>query len=737
MCAAGSPPVWGRHVDKPDASVFFRSLSQFTQAAHEGRRLSPLLSGLITRASELPGVDAVRILLADDERQVLVAQPGLFPDPPHERPVPIGIGFAGRIAQTRRPMLVPEFRNFPVYGQAQCDSGIRSAVGVPLLIGDRLVGVIHIGSCQPGAFSPELIPELQEVAARVALTVDSIRVETALAASEQRFRTLFEDAPFGVCLTDLNPGTLGHILLANEALSRLTGYSSEQLSEVNMLDLLVPDHRTDAGTFINALAEGRTDSYAVEREMIRADGSVVWVVGQVAALSGAEHPGYAVCYLQDVSARKLAEADLVRRAFTDALTGLANRHLVMDHLALALRQEVRTGLAVGVLYLDVDHFKEINDTHGHDAGDRVLREIAARLTLGMRSADTPGRLGGDEFIVVCPQLASDTELTAIANRLLQAACAPVQLPDSTSVDVAASIGIATGDRNSTPEEVVRRADAAMYEAKRQGRRRWYAYTETLEYHGQEGLAVDLMLLEALEQHWFVLHYQPIVDLQARTVIGVEALLRIQHPERGLLAPDSFIGQLERSDVADEIETWVIAQACRDWSTGEGVARTGLTVNVSGRLAASGRLCQTVLAAAGDFPLNRLTIEMTERAMVKAGAGVIADMQGLADRGIGVAIDDFGTGFASLTYLQRFPVTMVKIDRSFVAGLGQNARDDAIVRAVITLGASLDMAVVAEGVETQAQSAALRSESCPLAQGFLFSHPLPVENLRRRGFPPIA
>ena len=210
---------------------------------------------------------------------------------------------------------------------------------------------------------------------------------------------------------------------ANHALSELTGYSPAQLARMNVLDLLAPDHRGDGLASVEELAGGRSDRYVVERELIRADGSAVWVVGHVAAIQPGGQHGYAVSYIQDVTARKRAEADLARRAFTDELTGMANRHLVMDHLALALRQEVRTGRAVGVLYLDIDHFKDINDAHGHDAGDRVLREIAGRLTLGMRSADTPGRLGGDEFIVVCPQLASDSELTTVAERLLQAVCA--------------------------------------------------------------------------------------------------------------------------------------------------------------------------------------------------------------------------------------------------------------------------------------------------------------------------
>ncbi len=711
-------------MDNSYGAISLEGLRQFSQSVYEGRRLTPLLSTLMGRASQLPGVDTVRILLADDARQVLIAQPGTFPGAADERPIPIGVGFAGRVASTRRPLLVADLADFPVYGQGLREAGVHCALGVPLLAGDKLLGVLHIGSFDPNRFHEELIPPLQEVADRVALTVDAIEAEEALVDSEQRFRTLFEDAPIGVSLLDLRPESLGRILLANAALAQLTGYSVQRLQEMNTLDLLAPDHRIDADTVMSALADGHTDRFAVERQLIRSDASAVWILDNVAAVSGVTGDDYAVSYVQDVSARKAAEAELARRAFTDGLTGLANRHLVMDHLSLALRQEVRSGRPVGVLYLDIDHFKEINDAHGHDAGDRVLREVASRLTLGMRSADTPGRLGGDEFIAVCPQLSSDDELAAIADRLLGDLSAPLHLPHLARLDITVSIGITTGDRNSDPDELVRRADVAMYEAKRQGRRRWSRYTEALDRSAHERLAVEALLADALRHDWFTLHFQPILALSSGATVGVEALLRIQHPDRGLLGPDAFISQLEQSDLADRVETWVLAQACRAWMTADGTARTGLAVNVSGRLAASGHLAETVLEAAGAFPPDRLTVEMTERVMVHAGPAVIADIQRLADHGVRIAIDDFGTGYASLTYLQRFPVSVVKIDRSFVAGLGQSTRDDAIVRAVIALGSSLDMTLIAEGVETEAQAEALSSAGCPYAQGYLFSRPVP-------------
>jgi diguanylate cyclase (GGDEF)-like protein/PAS domain S-box-containing protein len=715
----------------PEASAYFRGLRQLSEAVHEGRRLKPLLSGLMDRASALPGVDTVRVLLVDHEGQVLVPQPGTFPDSAGMRPIPIGVGFAGRIAQSRRPLLVSDLSEFPVYSRALDAAGLRSVIGVPLLVGEKLLGVLHIGSRRPGRFGAEMIPELVEVAERVALTVEAIQAEAAQAESELRFRTLFEDAPIGVCLIDLRPVTVGRILLANAALSDIAGYPIEQLATMNALDLLAPEQRADAETSMSALASGQSFGYAAERRLIRADGTAVWVVGSVSAVAHEEERSFAVSYIQDVTARKMAESDLARRAFTDNLTGLANRPLVMDHLELALRHEVRSGLGVGVLYLDVDHFKNINDAYGHDVGDRVLREIAARLRAGMRAADTPGRIGGDEFIVVCPQLSGDEELTGIAGRLMEAVSAPVSLANGPSIDVAVSIGLAAGTRNDTPEELVRRADVAMYEAKRQGRRRWHSYSPALDQGTKERLAVELLLRDALEHDWFRLYYQPIIDLSTNDAVSFEALLRIQHPGEGLLEADTFISHLEESELSEQIETWVLTRAFQDWAASGGPADTGLAVNVSGQLASSGHLCETVLAAAGDFTPNRLSIEMTERGMVHGGTSVVADLQSLTQHGVGIAIDDFGTGYASLTYLKSLPVNIVKIDRSFVAGLGQNSRDAAIVRAVVALGDSLDMSVIAEGVETEDQAAALRSAGCPLAQGFLFGHPNPLHLIQSR------
>jgi diguanylate cyclase (GGDEF)-like protein len=396
---------------------------------------------------------------------------------------------------------------------------------------------------------------------------------------------------------------------------------------------------------------------------------------------------------------------------------------------LALRQQPRSGGVVGLLFLDIDHFKDVNDVYGHDAGDRALQEVARRLKTVVRAGDTAGRIGGDEFIVVCPNLSGSNELANIASRLHSVSADPIGLHDG-SVEVGISIGVAIGDRDTVPEELLRRADVAMYEAKRQGRRRWEAYTPQLDQASLQHDATEALLRGSLENGWFRLYYQPTVDLTTGNVVGAEALLRILHPDRGLLTPDVFIEHLETAEVGTSVERWVLAEACRQMKQWSDTELQEVSVNVSGRLAASGQLSSIVMAALKGADLNphRLCVEMTERIVVEGGSTVLADLEALRQHGVSIAIDDFGTGFASLTYLQRFPVSALKIDHSFTAGIGSSPRDDAIVGAVTALGNALGIGVIAEGVEHQEQSDALGRFGCERAQGFLFGEPCPPELL---------
>jgi diguanylate cyclase (GGDEF)-like protein/PAS domain S-box-containing protein len=716
-----------------ETAVSLGRLLELTEAIHGGRELGDLLTVLISRAAELPHVDTVRVLLTDRSGTRLQAEASVgFPEGDDaETLVPIGSGFSGRIAQNRRVLLVDDIENFPVHTPSLRAARVRSALGVPLLAGDRMIGVLHVGSRRPGVFRSEAIPLLESIAERVALTVEAIRAESALNTSERRFRTLFEDAPVGICIVDLDPQQIGDVLSSNAAMSRVTGYPPERLVGMSAFDLISEEDQALSHRSVDDLTAGRLSEYSAERRLVRSDGSEIWVRISVACTYESGRPALAIAYFEDITAHKTAEAELERRALLDPLTGLANRTLVMDHLTLALRQRARSGGLVGLLYLDLDRFKDVNDVYGHDIGDQLLREVASRLSTVVRAADTAGRLGGDEFIVVCPQLQSADEMGAVAQRLLDALGHSVTVPGAPPLEISASIGTALGEQDIGSEELLRRADLAMYEAKRLGRRRWYAYQPMLDQATHQRRARDALLRTALESGWLRLLYQPIVSLNNGTVAGAEALLRIEHPDAGVLLPSSFIDALEDGDLSQPIEEWVLQEACaflHDWTERD---LPHLSVNVSGRLARSGRLSSTVVNAArvAGVDASRLCVDMSERVLIDAGPRVIADLSSLAQAGVQIAIDDFGTGFASLASLQKLPVDAVKIDRSFVSGLGANPRDDAIVAAVTALGTALNLLVIAEGVERRPQATRLRQVGCGLAQGYHFGPPMSSEQFR--------
>ncbi len=430
------------------------------------------------------------------------------------------------------------------------------------------------------------------------------------------------------------------------------------------------------------------------------------------------------------------EDQLRHQASHDPLTDLPNRNLFLDRLQQVLVRRWNDTALVAVLFVDLDGFKDVNDSLGHGAGDGLLCEVATRMRSCLRAEDTLARIGGDEFTVLCPGLASEPQAVQVAERLAEALAAPLFL-DGHETYVTASIGIAVaGPRGYVPEELLRDADAAMYQAKDRGRGQIQVFTAALHVRAQSRLQTAAALRRAVAGEQLRVVYQPVVSLRDGAIKGIEALVRWEHPERGLLGPDDFIEVAEDTGLIVGVGQWVLEQACRQlaaWNAAVANLDVNIAVNMSARQLAEPDLPQRVaetIDACGIDP-RRLVLEITESALMRDVTAAAMVLHALKQLGVVLAIDDFGTGFSSLNYLKRFPVDVLKIDRSFVNGLGADPEDSAIVAAIRALGGALGLDIVAEGVETELQAAKLLELDCMYAQGYLFSRPVAAEALLPR------
>jgi diguanylate cyclase (GGDEF)-like protein len=443
-----------------------------------------------------------------------------------------------------------------------------------------------------------------------------------------------------------------------------------------------------------------------------------------------------VANVQDVTDRKRAEDELRHQAFHDGLTGLANRGLLVDRIEQAVRRAGRRGVDPAVIYLDLDGFKGVNDRYGHDGGDQLLRAVGQRLTATVRSEDTVARLGGDEFAVLIDENHEEAaEATTTAERILQALTAPVEVAGH-EVRISASLGVAAGSVGCTADELLRNADLAMYQAKGAGKGRVVVYDEAMGSEAGEMVLLEADLARALADEQMEVHYQPVVELASERVVGFEALLRWQHPRLGRIAPDRFIPIAEANGLIVEIGRWVLETACATAARWQGPGDDGpdvtMAVNLSARQVASDGIVDDVrraLAGSGLAP-SALVLEMTETALVEDPVSAASRLQALSDLGVRIAIDDFGTGYSSLAYLRQFPIDILKIDRSFVDTITEPGDLPPIVRGLLDLGHTLDLEIVAEGIERGTQRDGLRRESCDLGQGFLFSAAVPAEEAER-------
>ncbi len=551
---------------------------------------------------------------------------------------------------------------------------------------------------------------------------DRRRQERLGATMEPHFRTLVEQSLVGMYV--IQDGRYKYV---NPKLAAIFGYSpSELLALDSVLSLVAEEDRPTVEDNIRKRIEGelRTVRYGFRAIRKNSEPIEVEVHGAATELDG--RPAV-IGTLLDVTDRKRSEARIVEQAYNDPLTKLPNRFRFLERLEMELAQARRHHRRLAIVYLDVDRFKFINDTRGHTAGDNLLQLLALRLKRRLRSVDTIARVGGDEFVILMPDTRGSLEMSAVAHKLLTVIARPFEM-EGQNLTVTASLGIASfpedGDESET---LLRNADAAMYRAKELGRNNFQLCTPDLTRKAVERLALQSGVRQALAREEFVLHYQPIVSLVTGRVVGLEALVRWEHPERGLIMPASFVTVAEETGLIVPLGEWVLKAAARqlkNWHRA-GLPELRIAVNVSARQFREDNLVHMVGQAIEEAELepHHLEVEITESIAMESAEIVVANLRLLRGMGVGIVIDDFGTGYSSLNYLKRYPITALKIDRSFVTDLPTSPADAGIVRAIAEMAHGMKLSVVAEGVENKEQFLRLQEYGCDEMQGNWVNPPL--------------
>ncbi len=552
--------------------------------------------------------------------------------------------------------------------------------------------------------------------------------EGLLRMSEDRFRSLIHNSSDVTLVINI----AGNFTYASPAVRDLTGYKPHELLGKNWADFVHPD---DGGQLRDRLGPRFQEAHqtALIRFRIKRKGDR-WRDVEAVVSNQVDRPSVAgyVANVRDITERKKFEAVLAHRALHDPLTGLANRQLILDRADQMLSRARRRGDPVAAFFIDLDNFKDVNDSLGHEAGDRLLQAVAQRLRSLLRASDTVGRMGGDEFVIFTDDLSLSDGAETVAERIRQVLRAPFQLDGFQNIPltVTASIGIATGDRPSS-QDLLRDADLALYQSKIAGRDRSTLFELAMRSANDERLELRSDLDLAFANHEFFLLYQPIFDLRTLEIRGVEALLRWHHPAKGVITADEFIPALEDSGRIVEVGRWVLNEACRQAAVWHSQGyRPAMSVNISMRQLESDLLCDDVRDAIELCGLDPegLIIEVTETALMKDAEATVARLKHLKELGVAIAIDDFGTGYSSLSYVRQFPVDVLKIDRTFVSEMDCSPSAAALIHTLIELGRTLGLVTLAEGIEEPSQLKALRSSECETGQGRIFSGPLTASTL---------
>jgi diguanylate cyclase (GGDEF)-like protein len=610
----------------------------------------------------------------------------------------------------------------------------RSALSLPMLEEGKPFGVLTIYESEPQAFDDDQVAMFSELVNDIAYGVTNLRARSAFAETQQALQDseCFAQAAFDALSAHvLVLDEFGTILMVNRSLCEFTGRDPTGQNYLAVCDSAGGPMDRDAIPFaagIRSVINNETTQFRLEYPS-RTDRGEHWFIGKVTRYACDDRVRIVVAH-EEITERKAHESHIEYQATHDALTGLANRTLLMDRVQHAIRHARRANALVALLFLDLDRFKDVNDSFGHAVGDALLQAVAQRLTSLVRSDDSLARLGGDEFVILLSDVQSPRNVSAIASKIIHAFSTPFMV-EGRHLYMTTSIGATVFPQDGDEiDALYRNADSAMYRAKLASGNSFQFYSQDMSEHVNERSKMERELRHAILHREFELHYQPVVDLSSGAVVGAEALLRWQHPELGIILPEVFMPVAEETGMMVQIGAWVIRRAClqnRSWQDA-GLAPIWVSVNLSARQLNQYDLQDTVAWALREtgLPAQYLSLEITESLLMGNAADIRDKLQTLKAIGLQLTIDDFGTSYSSLSSLKGFPVDAIKIDLAFIRDLPHDQDNAAIVRAAIALAHSLGLRVVAEGVENDEQIAFLCEQGCDQMQGFVYSAALSAQ-----------
>jgi diguanylate cyclase (GGDEF)-like protein/PAS domain S-box-containing protein len=713
--------------DGLDARAWLDALHRATEAAG-GRSLEAAAEEVIDAICSAAGWPVGRLLtvgregvrgtevwrLADADRYaslVTSATPGVSTARLAERAAALG-----------EPVWTADLVEVGAVSAEAARTGLAGAVAFPVRGHDGVLAVLEFFAARPDRPSPEVLDLAAAAVAQLGRLADR---DSAVTASADALRMAHVAHDAFVAVDDE-----GRIVEWNPEAESLFGWRRDEVLGRSLVDVAVPPRlRPQYEERFRQLVAGDLPPIVPRREVTALHRSGAELPVQVTVWSDGRDGSRRICgFVSDLSERKRFEGQLASQALHDRLTGLPNRVLLRDRVQHALARAGRRGASVALLVTDIDRFKVVNESLGHDGGDRLIVAVAERLTDMLRPGDTVARMGGDEFALLCEDIAGHDEAAAIASRILGAFEKPFQVQGA-DMSLTASVGVAIGAVDGpAPELLLRDADVAMYRAKERGRDRYEVFDESMLADASERLSVEHDLRRAIDEGQLRLYYQPIVHLDTGAIAGFEALVRWEHPTRGLLPPSEFIPPAEESGLIVALGRHVLSEACLQAATWKDTHSSGerlrVSVNVSAKQLAqpgwSDEVAQ-VLAESGLAP-RQLVLEITESVLMDDPDTSAVRLEELRRLGVRVAIDDFGTGYSSLGYLRRLPVDILKIDKSFIDGVAEGPHESALARAVVKLASTLRLEAVAEGINSRKQLLQLRRLRCPYGQGFFFSRP---------------